>query len=400
MKIGFDISQTGMNKAGCGYFADALIQALSEIDKKNQYILYPNFGNHYWDPQSKFNTRKIHRHNFSNRNFIGTHFTEAKNLWESFPRQLDDRLGNPDIIHSNNFFTPRHLNKPRLIYTLYDLSFLDHPEFSIDHNTWGCFYGMYDAALYADFIISISKYSRDRFLDIFPHFPDERIKVVYPGNRFNIPKKSRIKPKAVNNLSPDKFWLASGTLEPRKNTKRLLKAYANYSGKNKLPYPLVLAGAIGWLDYDIWDLVEKLGLTNKVIILGYVSDANLLWLYKHCYAFIYPSLYEGFGLPVLEAMSAGAAVITSNTTSIPEVAGNAADIINPKSQKDMADAFRRLNDDDAYRKELKRRSIKQAKYFSWEKTSLEIMDLYEHVHALPKKRSYKPKSNYRFFWKK
>jgi glycosyltransferase involved in cell wall biosynthesis len=384
MRIGFDISQTGNGKAGCGFFADSMIVALTSIDETNEYILYPHFGTSFWDPDAKKATRKIELPNVS-RKIVGMNFRDSMAFWQNSPPNGENKIGNPDIIHANNYSCPKGLKKARVVYTLYDLNFLEHPEFSTEQNRWVCFNGVYDAANYADFIISISSYSRDRFLEVFPHYPVERTRVVHLGNRLFSNGSETKQSKTLKGLEPGRFWVAVGTLEPRKNLRRLLKAYVRYvESRTETPLPLVLAGGKGWLEKDLEAFIHDLGLTGNVRLLGYVSDEDLTWLYSKCFSFVYPSLYEGFGLPVLEAMGLGAAVIASSATSLPEVAGEAAHYVNPFDELDIAEAFERLDNDVDYRTELKRKAIAQAKKFSWEKSAAEVIDIYHQVMAMSK----------------
>lgn len=382
MKIGFDISQTGNSKAGCGFFADSSIQALTGLDGENEYLLYPYFGSDFWDPKARKETRHISLPTVS-RIVVGDKFNESKLFWDNFSADGEKRLGSPDIIHANNFFCPKGLRKARLVYTLYDLNFLEFPEFTTEQNRWICFNGVFNAAVAADFIVSISHYSRDKFLEFFPHYPSERIKTVHLGSRFLNVHLTNIEKRAVSDLSPGKFWLAVGTLEPRKNLRRTLMAFSKYIRRAENQYPLVMAGGKGWLEEDLEDYIKEVGITNNVKLTGYVSDEDLIWLYQNCFAFLYPSLYEGFGLPVLEAMSLGAAVITSNTTSIPEVAGDAACLVDPYDIEQIVDAFFSLSDNDEYRSKLKIRAIEQARKFSWKKTASELIKIYDHVMSLP-----------------
>jgi glycosyltransferase involved in cell wall biosynthesis len=383
MKIGFDISQTGNNKAGCGYFADSLIQALTDLDRRNEYILYPHFGTSFWDPKGKHTIRKIDQPNVS-RKLIGRNFAESITFWKSLPSNGEERLGNPDIIHANNYSCPRGLKRARVVYSLYDLSFLEHPEWTTEQNRCVCFEGIFTASIYADFIIAISRYSRDRFLEFFPHYSRERIRVVCLGSRFFSGQDVERQSKILKELKPGQFWLAVGTLEPRKNLRRLLKAFALFQGQTTVRYPLVLAGGKGWLEDDLGEFIHRLGLSDNVRILGYVSDKELSWLYSNCFSFVYPSLYEGFGLPVLEAMGLGAAVVTSNTTSLPEVAGDAAHYVNPLDEIDIAEAFGKLERDTDYREMFKRKAVIQAERFSWEKSASEILHIYSEVMTMAK----------------
>jgi len=386
MKIGFDISQTGKDKAGCGYFADSLIQALTDMDVENEYILYPHFGAGFWDPSGKETTRTIHRPHVS-RILTGDSFHEARAFWEHFPAGGKERLGNPDIVHANNFFCPRVGGAIKVVYTLHDLSFLVHPEYTSEPNRWTCFQGVFNAACHADFIVAVSHYSRSQFLDVFPHYPADRIRVAYEGSRFSSTADD-CGGSAVEGLVPHTFWLSVGTLEPRKNVRRLLSAYAAFIQHHPEGFPLALAGGKGWLEDDLEEFIDRLGIRAHVRILGYVEDDELVWLYKHCYAFLYPSIFEGFGLPVLEALSLGAAVVTSNTTSLPEVAGDAACYVDPLQEEEIAAALAKLTNDEGYRMNLKRLSKGQAGKFSWKRCASEILDVYRDVLRLPKRDSY------------
>lgn len=372
MKIGFDISQTGNYKAGCGYFADNLIKNLVECDRENEYLLYSAFGNTYFDPGHAKNTRRFNNSNCTHLLDDLTH-QGSLNFWNSSNNIDETRLGNPHIVHANNFSCP-NLATASVVYTLYDVSFLDYPEFSSEENRLSCFNGVFDAALYADFIIAISDYSRKRFLEVFPHFSPDKICAIHLGSRF---EESGTE-KSVTNLTPDEFWLCVGTLEPRKNLRTLLHAYRQYINAYPNSKPLVLAGGEGWLEDDLEQFIEKLGLSESVIKLGYVDDSTLRWLYKNCWAFVYPSIYEGFGLPILEAMSLGAAVMTSNTTSLPEVGGDAVFYVNPTSQNEIVEGFVMLSKGEL-RYKLKALGKTRSQNFSWSKTASQTLKVYEKV---------------------
>jgi glycosyltransferase involved in cell wall biosynthesis len=391
MKIGFDISQTGKDKAGCGYFADSLIQALTANDHENEYILYPHFGTSFWDTAGRKTTRHIDRRNVS-RIVIGNNFHESQTFWEKFPERGEEMLGSPDIIHANNFSCPGGIQRTKIVYTLQDMSFLIHPEFTSEQNRWICFEGVFNAACYADFIVAISHYSRNSFLEIFPHYPADRVRVAHLGSRFSL-LSGHDPGSAIEGLVPDKFWLAVGTLEPRKNVRRLLRAYAGFISQNRAGLPLVLAGGKGWLEDDLEEFISGLGIREHVRILGYVKDDELTWLYKNCYTFLYPSLFEGFGLPVLEALSLGAAVVTSNTTSLPEVAGDAACYVDPVKEENIVAALSRLAKDEGYRMKLKSLAKVQALKFSWELCASQVMDIYSQVMQLPKRDGLRNNTN-------
>lgn len=378
MKIGFDVSQTGQNKAGCGYFAQRLIHQLTQIDTNNTYLLYANFGAHFWDPAYQRATFQIDQANV-HRQFA--HFkshAEARNFWLQLGGELEEQLGCPTIIQANNYFCPRPLRKARLIYTVYDLAFLRHPDLTTEANRLICFEGVYQASLTADKIVTISHFSKQQFLETFPHYPADQVHVLYPASRFSMADKLPAK-DPFPFLAANEFWLSVGTLEPRKNIRRLLQAYAHLKRQRQTALPLVLAGGQGWLEESLPRFISELGLQEQVHLLGYVSDSDLLWLYRHCYAFIYPSLFEGFGLPVIEALSQQTAVITTNVSSIPEVAGEAALLVDPKEVEQIMVSMRRLEGDAQLKNELQRKALTQSKKFTWQNTAQKQLELYDEL---------------------
>jgi glycosyltransferase involved in cell wall biosynthesis len=382
MKIGFDISQTGNAKAGCGYYAENLIQHLALIDNQNQYFLYPTFGDHFWDDGFQF-TCQIQHPKFK----LGLHHSNqesAKQFWQNPPTNWEKKLGNIDILHANNFFCPPNPKNIKLVYTLYDLSFLEYPDCTTEHNRVGCFNGIFKASLYADLIIAISEHSRAHFLSNFPHYPEERISVVYPASRFNSETTQAFQSTCLAQFQPQQFWLNVGTIEPRKNIRLLLKAYAKLIAQQEKPYPLVLAGKIGWMEENIVDFIRELGLEQFVHVMGYLDNNELQWLYENCFSFVYPSLFEGFGLPVLEAMALGAAVITSNVSSLPEIVKNAGILINPTKEDEIIQAMLYLMANPEYRKELQSLALLQAKLFSWKHTAIQVLGLYQDIMSEPK----------------
>ena len=318
------------------------------------------------------------------RKRIGRDIGTAFSFWENIGVDSEERLGNPDVIHSNNFYCPSGLKRARVVYTLYDLNFLDNPELTTEENRSKCFGGVFTAAVSADYIVSISQYSLKRFLEIYPHYPKERTGVVHLGSRFCSTDQMNMIGDTASGLKPDRFWLSVCTLEPRKNLRRLLRAFREYLNLTAEPQPLVLAGGKGWMEGDLENFIGELGINDHVLLTGYVSDEKLCWLYQNCFAFIYPSLYEGFGLPVLEAMGFGAAVITSKTTSLPEVAGEAAHYVNPLNERDMTEGLLKIDSEKKYRKRLRDNACLQAKQFSWERSAKKVLHIYNRVLTMPK----------------
>jgi len=374
MKIGFDISQTGPGKAGCGYYAEGLIRALEPISGAHRFVLYPAFGDLFWDPQCASAAWSTANLRFE-RLKPPASLEESQRFWQNPGANFEARIGSPDLVHSNNFFCPRGLGRALLVYTLHDLSFLVDPSWSTEANRVGCLEGVFRAATSADWIVANSAYTRRHFLEVFPHYPAERTRVVHPASRFAADHPAPPHPERFAQLAPGGFWLSVGSLEPRKNHRRLVEAWT----RSASGLPLVLAGGQGWL-------MDGFGreLPAGVLPLGYVSDAELEWLYRNCFAFLYPSLFEGFGMPVLEALSLGAPAICSNTTSLPEVAGEGALLVDPLDAAATAAAMRRLESGEVSREALREAGLRQSRQFSWEASARTLLGVYEECARLGK----------------
>jgi glycosyltransferase involved in cell wall biosynthesis len=381
MHIGFDISQTGSGKAGCGYFAHAMVQAMLELAPENRYALYPSFGDFYfdarmplWNPYptkcTRYGPRPIMR-------------KTAQDFWKR--PDVEAALGNPDLVHANNFWCPVQMRSARVLYTFYDLGFAINPGWTTEANRVGCFAGVFRASIAADWIVAISEASRRQYLDTFPHFPEQRMRVVYPCSRFASTHGMGTRPKALDGIAAGGFWLNVGTIEPRKNQRRLVDAYARYRALGGRPMPLVLAGGRGWLMDDFQAHLERTGTAAQVRMTGYVSDAELIWLYRNCYANLYPSLYEGFGLPVLEGMQFGAATVASNASSIPEVAGDAAMLLAPEDVEGWAQAMLLLAENRQQRDRLRAAATVQAARFDAKRSAAALLALYAEALAAPKR---------------
>jgi glycosyltransferase involved in cell wall biosynthesis len=382
MKIGFDISQASPTAAGCGAFAKCLCSSLIENFRGHEFTLFEDFGD-FWFNEDKskslaFSGPKVSR---------GTIFKERQLCAEYWnDPALDLKLGDLDFIHSNNFWCPEQLIRPSCIYTLYDLGFIDHPEWTTEVNRLGCFEGVYRSSLYADFVVAISEFSRKRYLEYFPHFPEERIGVVYPTSRFENVTKDGDRPAALEGIRDKGFWLCVSTIEPRKNQLRLLDAYKRYLYESEAKLPLIFAGGKGWLMDDFILKIRERELEQKVILTGYVSDEELVWLYQNCFGNLYPALYEGFGLPVLEGMQFGAPTACSNTTSLPEVIGEAGAQIDPIEEGLWAEFMLRLEKEPDYRQKLSRSGPIQAGKFTSVKSARDCHKFYEKVLTLKKRR--------------
>lgn len=232
-------------------------------------------------------------------------------------------------------------------------------------------------------VISVSNNTKVDCIKYF-NIPSDKIKVIYPGNK-NFLQKINDEDLISNVLDeyglPERFFLFVGTLEPRKNIPNIIKAYKNYLLENPtINLPLLLVGKKGWYYQDFFQLVKDLQLGEKIIFTGYLPDEVLLYLYNRAEIVIYPSLYEGFGSPVLEAMSCGAPVITSNISSLPEVAGEAAVLVDPNNIDEIKSAIKKITSNRLFRENLIERGLTQAQKFSWDIFVKELLVIFNSIN--------------------
>src|SRR3979490_627572 len=256
------------------------------------------------------------------------------------------------------------------------MGFTVNPDWTTEANRIGCFDGVFRSSVAADWGVGISEYSRAHYLKLFPHFPSDRISVVHPCSRFGDSAPQGTPAATVKALGAGEFWLSVGTIEPRKNQRLLVQAYARYIEAGGRPMPLVLAGGKGWLMEDFQEYLAKLGISDRVVLTGYVSDNELIWLYSNCYASLYPSVFEGFGLPVLEGMQFGAPTLSSTATSMPEVAGDAGILLTPHALEGWTHAMLDLSSDQDKRHRLGLVARARAKHFDWERSAASMLAIH------------------------
>jgi glycosyltransferase involved in cell wall biosynthesis len=245
----------------------------------------------------------------------------------------------------------------------------------------------------ADAIIVDSAYTRDRIAERFNMFAD-KVSVVYPGV-----DTLRFRPLADRSIAHEirvrygigehPYFLYVGNIEPRKNLSVVISAYAEMLKSKELKSKprLVIAGADSGLCNDVFALPVSLGLSQSVSFIGPVSDEELPLLYAGASVFLFPSLHEGFGLPVLEAMACGTPVVTSNVTSLPEIAGDAAVVIDPANTRELIAAMMRVLTNEALAEELRQKGLARAGRFTWDETARQTLQVYKRVYRLKARAS-------------
>lgn len=364
MRIGFDISQTCESKSGTGFWADQLVEALSQVDKENRYTLFPWFYD--YRPQTIEQATQIQQENFEEK--VIKNFSDDNVIM----KQLD-------IVHSNNFRFPKDISAKKVV-TIYDVCFMDYPEYTTEANRLFCYRGTLDSMMFADKIIAISNYTKQRLLHFFPFIDESKVEVVYCGNRNTLlNERDNIKSIEKRGLRKEEYFLSVGTIEPRKNYSTLLKAYKIYKERTKNYKKLCIAGGYGWMEENFKQKIANLGLLDDVIVTGYVTDEELANLYRYCFAFVYPTWYEGFGLPVLEAMNFRRPVIASNVSSIPEITGDSGLLIKPSDFQEVADCMKRLEEEDELYRKLTEKAYNESRKFSWVESAKKLLEVYKEI---------------------
>jgi glycosyltransferase involved in cell wall biosynthesis len=300
-------------------------------------------------------------------------------LWEQLVQPVALHQREVDLLHAMAFAGPLVTPCP-FVVTIYDLSFYHYPEAFRPWNRW--YLSLFTAltARRARRVIAISESTKRDVVKILGVSPD-RVDVAYCGvdDLFRPLPAAEVAQFQRQRALPDRFILFLGTLEPRKNVHKLIRAYGRWRLAEPDVPKLVVAGGKGWYYDQIFAEVERLGLTGEVIFPGYVAQQELPLWYNAADLFVYPSRYEGFGLPVLEAMACGTPVVTTNVASLPEVAGDAALLVSPDDESQLLEAMRRALSDVSLRQEIVTKGLAHAADFTWARTALQTLDTYDRV---------------------
>jgi len=270
--------------------------------------------------------------------------------------------------HLGPFNLPKHIKRVTVLHDLTPILFPDYHTFSsrILHR-----HLLPRVLRRADHVLTVSEHTRQDMVARFPFTEKKSTSILLGRDESFIPKNDMSVLEKYDILLP--YFLYVGTLEPRKNLNVLVDAYNTFRQRSGLNYQLVLVGKKGWKIDGLLEKIRQSPYQKDIILTGYVAREELPVLYAMSEIFVYPSLYEGFGLPVLEAMSCGARVITSKVSSLPEVGGDAAMYFDPNSEKQLTNLMLQLSFDAPLLKILSEKSLAQAQQFSWEKTAKETL---------------------------
>ncbi len=411
MKIGFDITVLYIAGAGIFYYRYNLLKAMLAWPSSHEFVLldyFPVPGN--WDRRdppevaalldSGVHTLRlrgpkhrklahvslVHRLKLLKAAKFVDRFADP--FWRKWidlqrGRQIQSHLADVKVFHSSdvlNYALPQAKN----VTTIYDLTAVLFPEYHTELVRKTMAKKFHFARTQADAVIAISESTKQ---DAITHLglDPARVHVAYCGvNDEYRPLPidwvtERLRPLG---LAPQTYILHLGTIEPRKNLARLLQAFSQLRRRLPKPAPkLVQVGMKGWMYEEIFAQVQALDLEDDVIFVGWAESELLPALYNGARLFVYPSLYEGFGLPVLEAMACGVPVVTSHTSSLPEVAGDAALLVDPYDVAQIAEAMERLLVDQDLAQMLRQRSLKRAARFTWQACAEKTLKIYEHIEG-------------------
>lgn len=380
MRIAFDVLPLiGCRMTGIGYCEAGQIKALSRLHPEDAFLLQ------FFSRKNE--EIKIERLKPYLRENVTPHWAKASGyvyrLVSNFlPISYQHYFGDQaQVTHFFNYIVPPHVAGKKIV-TVHDMVYKTFPETVRGRTRYMLDTGLKKSMKRADRIVTDSEFSRQEIIRYFPQFAD-KIRVVYCGvdqNRFH-PVENAAQIAAVREkFSLDReYFLYLGTVEPRKNLERLIDAYDRFAkGKSQAPY-LVLAGGKGWLDDGIYRKVQELHLEKTVLFTEYVPDEDICPLMCGALAFVFPSIYEGFGMPPLEAMACGVPVLTTHAASLPEVVGEDAVVVDPYDPGAIADGLEQLYTDADLRKRLAEAGPKRATQFSWEASAKQLYAVYEEV---------------------
>jgi glycosyltransferase involved in cell wall biosynthesis len=301
----------------------------------------------------------------------------ARIAWEQTALPLATYTERLDLLHALAFARPLVSRCP-IVLTIYDMSFVRMPErFPSFQRRYLQLITQYSAR-HADAITVISRSTMNDVVQ-FCGIPPERVRVVYCGvdEQFRPLDRGEIEGFREAKGLPERFILYLGTLEPRKNVAQLVQAYAALPSNSRPK--LIIAGAKGWGYDDVYAAAEQSGAAGDIIFAGYVAQTELPLWYNAAKLFVYPSHYEGFGLPVAEAMACGTPAITSDVSSLPEVAGNAALTVSPTDRQGLTQAIASALCDAPLRTQMRERGLAQAARFTWRRVAEQTAQVYREV---------------------
>ncbi len=370
MRVGLDGYPLAEPRTGVGHYTLELARALARISPSDEFELVS---------PAPFTTEvldEIECAQLPNLRTSNPKSSSIRGHWWSVGLPMYARRARFDLFHGTNFDVPLW-KKRRSVVTIHDLSALLHPEKHRSRLVRRARLRLPLVVRVADMIITPTESVKREVCQRFK-VKSEKVSAIHLAAR------QSFQPVARKRLGiEDEFLLFVGTLEPRKNLLTLLKAFEQIVAQGSLHPQFVIAGGEGWLMNEVSAYLKKASISGRLRVTGYLDDDDLRALYSSCRVFIYPSVYEGFGLPPLEAMACGAPVIAGRIPSLQETLGSAARLVEPLDVDALAKSIIELLDDKKQRQKLKAAGREQAERYSWEKTARRTLSVYENLVKLP-----------------
>lgn len=377
MKIGFDITTLSMPRTGIGQYQHNLLESLLKIDKENFYNLYAfnlrdnkKYKHINFDIENK--NAKINAYKIPQRLITG---------WWMFLRWplLENITEKCDLYQISEIC--QQPTKQKTVAFIHDLTTIFYPKYHLLKNRILYHERFKNIKKYADAILTNSEYTKN---DIIKHLginPDKIFVTYFGTNKRFRPTEDNLKSAEIRNKYSINYPYICylGTLEPRKNLSNLIKAFHYLKKMKKIPHKLLLIGNEGWFYEPIYKQILDLDLSKDIIKTGFADDEEVPYLLNGADVFVYPSFYEGFGMPTLEAMACGTPVVTSNSSALPEICADAAKYCNPQDPKDIAQKILEFISSEDKRKEYSKKGLKRASEFSWNKCAKKTLSVYEKV---------------------
>ena len=365
MRFSVDAHAIGQHLTGNETYVRNLLNCFAALDREADFVTYLSSRDSFAEVPRRFLKRQVAVNPFARLGF-------------DLPRRL--RRDRPDLLHVQ--YTSPVFSSTPIVVSVHDVSFLEHPDYFEPFRALQLRFTVKRTVKSAARVITPSEFSKQRILSAYRL--DEAKVVVLPNgvsSEFR-PISREISQRWVDAKFglPRPFILTVGDLQPRKNHVALIRAFEKLVHAHPhLTHHLVIVGKETWRASAVRAAAKRSSLADRIHFTGFVSDEGLRKLYGACDLFVYPSLYEGFGLPIVEAMACGRAVACSNTTAMPEVADSAAILFNPKSEDEMVLAMRDLLLNPELRQRMERLGLQRAAMFSWESNAAKTLDLYYEV---------------------
>jgi glycosyltransferase involved in cell wall biosynthesis len=380
-RIGIDIRcLSDGKKTGVEEYTRSILEQLFELDKKNQYVLFLNsFRESNFDLKvfSRFKNVSVKKFNYPNK-FLNFCF------WYLRWPYADLMLGGVDIFFMPNINFVALSKKTKLVLTIHDLSYEIFPQtFSAKRRLWHHIINPRKLAQRADKIIAVSQSTKNDIVSRW-RISEEKVEVIYNGILADFEELNHNDPKIIKVKEkyhlPFNFIFYLGTVEPRKNIPAIVKAYDHLRELNNPQldkYKLVIAGAKGWKIKNILSVMRNAKFTDDIIFISNITNEDKAAVYTMASLFVYPSFFEGFGIPVLEAMRCGVPTITSNSSSLPEVVGDGAIMIDPDKPDELYSAMKELLLNRDFYADMQQQALRQAVRFNWKASARELLKIFE-----------------------